>query len=140
MDFFLMLLVTVMVPTWYILPSRIISMTFNSFSKSITIKNDKWAELLIAEKNTWGIATNPKKRNKMSLWGLIGYVIFLPQIVFMPYNWWFYIKTGSGQWCEAEKLYLAVTMLYYFVALFIKMKEAIKFSKGEVWWHIKSCF
>lgn len=50
MDFFLMLLVTVMVPTWYILPSRIISMTFNSFSKSITIKNDKWAELLIAEK------------------------------------------------------------------------------------------
>lgn len=108
-------------------------MTFNSFSKSITIKNDKWAELLIAEKNTWGIATNPKKRNKMSLWGLIGYVIFLPQIVFMPYNWWFYIKTGSGQWCEAEKLYLAVTMLYYFVALFIKMKEAIKFSKGEVW-------
>ena len=133
MDFFLMLLVTVMVPTWYILPSRIISMTFNSFSKSITIKNDKWAELLIAEKNTWGIATNSKKRNKMSLWGLIGYVIFLPQIVFMPYNWWFYIKTGSGQWCEAEKLYLAVTMLYYFVALFIKMKEAIKFSKGEVW-------
>lgn len=133
MDFFLMLLVTVMVPTWYILPSRIISMTFNSFSKSITIKNDKWAELLIAEKNTWGIATNPKKRNKMSLWGLVGYVIFLPQIVFMPYNWWFYIKTGSGQWCEAEKLYLAVTMLYYFVALFIKMKEAIKFSKGEVW-------
>ncbi|RKJ18227.1 hypothetical protein D7X48_19065 [bacterium D16-50] len=133
MDFFLMLLVTVMVPTWYILPSRIISMTFNSFSKSITIKNDKWAELLIAEKNTWGIATNPKKRNKMSLWGLIGYVIFLPQIVFMPYNWWFYIKTRSGQWCEAEKLYLAVTMLYYFVALFIKMKEAIKFSKGEVW-------
>lgn len=133
MDFFLMLLVTVMVPTWYILPSRIISMTFNSFSKSITIKNDKWAEVLIAEKNTWGIATNPKKRNKMSLWGLIGYVIFLPQIVFMPYNWWFYIKTGSGQWCEAEKLYLAVTMLYYFVALFIKMKEAIKFSKGEVW-------
>lgn len=133
MDFFLMLLVTVMVPTWYILPSRIISMTFNSFSKSITIKNDKWAELLIAEKNTWGIATNPKKRNKMSLWGLIGYVIFLPQIVFMPYNWWFYIKTGSGQWCEAEKLYLAVTVLYYFVALFIKMKEAIKFSKGEVW-------
>lgn len=133
MDFFLMLLVTVMVPTWYILPSRIISMTFNSFSKSITIKNDKWAELLIAEKNTWGIATNPKKRNKMSLWGLIGYVIFLPQIVFMPYNWWFYIKTRSGQWCEAEKLYLAVTVLYYFVALFIKMKEAIKFSKGEVW-------
>lgn len=133
MDFFLMLLVTVIVPTWYILPSRIISMTFNSFSKSITIKNVKWAELLIAEKNTWGIATDPRKRNKMSLWGLIGYVVFLPQIVFIPYNWWTYIRTGAGQWCEAEKLYLAVAMLYYLIALFIKLKEAIKFSKGEVW-------
>lgn len=133
MDFFLMLLVTVMVPTWYILPSRIISMTFNSFSKSITIKNVKLAELLIAEKNTWGIATNPRKRNKMSLWGVIGYVIFLPQIVFMPYNWWVYIKTGVRQWCETEKLYLTVAMLYYLIALFIKLKEAIKFSKGEVW-------
>lgn len=133
MDFFLMLLVTVMVPTWYILPSRIISMTFNSFSKSITIRNVKWAELLIAEKNTWGIATNPNKRNKMSLWGLIGYMVFLPLIVFMPYNWWVYIKTGVGQWCEAEKLYLAAAMLYYLIALFIKLKEAIKFSKGEIW-------
>lgn len=133
MDFFLMLLVTVMVPTWYILPSRIISMTFNSFSKSITIRNVKWAELLIAEKNTWGIATNPNKRNKMSLWGLIGYMVFLPLIVFMPYNWWVYIKTGVGQWCEAEKLYLAAAMLYYLIALLIKLKEAIKFSKGEIW-------
>ena len=96
MDFFLMLLVTVMVPTWYILPSRIISMTFNSFSKSITIKNDKWAELLIAEKNTWGIATNSKKRNKMSLWGLIGYVVFLPQIVFMPYIGGFILRQERG--------------------------------------------
>lgn len=133
MNFFLMLLATVMVPTWYIFPSRIISMTFNSFSKSITIKNDKLAELLIAEKNTWGIATNPKKRNKMSLWGLIGYVVFLPQIVFLPYNWWIYIKTGIGEWCEAEKLYLAAATLYYLIALSIKLKEAIKFNKGEVW-------
>lgn len=97
MNFLLMLLVTVMVPTWYILPSRIISMTFNLFSKSITIKNDKWAEWLIAEKNTWGIATDSKKRNKMSLWGLIGYVVFLPQIVFILYNWWVYIETGVGK-------------------------------------------
>ena len=132
MDFFLMLLVTVMVPTSYILPSRIISMTFHSFSKSITIKNDKWAEWLIAEENTWGIATDPKKRNKMSLWGLIGYMVFLPQIVFRPYHWLVYIKTGVGQLCEAEKSYLATAMLYYFVALFIKLKEAIKFSKGEI--------
>ena len=26
------------------------SMTFNTFSRSITVKNDKWAELLITEK------------------------------------------------------------------------------------------
>ena len=133
MDFILMLLVTAMVPTCYILPGRIISMTFNTFSRSITVKNDKLAELLIAEKNTWGIATDPGKRNKMSIWGVIGYVVFLPQIVFMPYNWWVYIETGSGKWCDAEQLYLVATMLYYFVALYIKLKEAIKFSKGEIW-------
>ena len=133
MNLILMLLVTGMVPAWYILPSRIISMTFHSFSKSITIKNPKWAKLLIAEKNTWGIATDPRKRNKMSLWGLIGYVVFLPQIVFMPYNWWVYMKTGTGEWCETEKFYLMAAMLYYLVALSVKLKEAIKFSKGEVW-------
>lgn len=133
MDFLWMLLVTVMIPVWYILPSRIISMTFDSFSRSIPIKSDKWAELLIAEKNTWGIATNPEKRNRMSLWGLIGYVLLLPQLVFMPYNWWVYMKTGVGKWCEAEQSYLTAAMLYYFIVLSIKLKEAIKFSKGEVW-------
>ena len=132
-DFFLMLLVTAMVPIWYIWPSRIISMTFNTFSRSITIKNDKWAKLLIAEKNTWGIATELRKRNKMSLWGVIGYVAFLPQIFFIPYNWWIYFETGSGKWCDAEQSYLAVAMLYYLIALSIKLKEAIKFSKGKIW-------
>lgn len=133
MDFILMLLVTTMVPTCCILISRIISMSFNTFSIFITIKNDKWAELLIAPKNTWGIATDLRKRNKMSIWGIIGYVVFLPQIVFLPYNWWVYIGTGEGKWCDAEQLYLAVVMLYYFIALSIKLKEAIKFSKGEIW-------
>lgn len=133
MDFILMLLVTAMVPTCCILTSRIISMTFNTFSRSITVKNDKWAEMLIAEKNTWGIATDLRKRNKMSIWGLIGYVVFLPQIVFMPYNWWVYIETGEGKWCDAEQLYLAAAILYYAIALSIKLKEAIKFSKGEIW-------
>lgn len=133
MDFILMLLVTAMVPTCCILPSRIISMTFSTFSRFITIKNDKWAELLIAEKNTWGIATDSEKRNKMSIYGLIGYVMFLPQIVFLPYNWWVYIETGEGKWCDAGQLYLAVAMLYYFIALSIKLKEAIKFRKGEIW-------
>lgn len=133
MDFILMLLVTAIVPVCYILPSRIISMTFNTFSKAIIVKNDKWAKLLIAEKNTWGIATDFRKRNKMSIWGVIGYMVFLPQFVFMPYNWWVYIKTGQGKWCDAEQLYLTVAMLYYFIALYIKLKEAIKFSKGDIW-------
>lgn len=133
MHFILMLLVTIMVPAWYIWPSRIISMTFNTFSRSITIKSDKWTKLLIAEKNIWGIATNPDKRNKMSIWGVIGYMVFLPQIVFMPYNWWNYLRTGSGQWCESERLYLWAAMLYYAIALIVKLKEAIKFRKGEIW-------
>ena len=107
-------------------------MTFNTFNRSITIKNGKWAELLIAEKNTWGIAADPRKRNKMSLWGVIGYMVLLPQIAFMPYNWWVYIETGSGKWCEVEHLYLAVALLYYLVALIIKLNEAIKFNKGEI--------
>lgn len=133
MDLFFTILGTVMVPIWYIWPSRIISMTYKTFSKSITIKNAKLAKMLIAEKNTWRIATDPSKRNKMSLWGVIGYMVFLPQIAFMPYNWWGYIQTGSGQWCEAEQSYCAVAMLYYFIALNIKLTEAIKFSKGEIW-------
>ena len=65
MHLLLMLLVTIMVPTWYILPSRIISMTYNTFSRSVTIKCDKWAKLLIAERNMRGITTDPGKRNKM---------------------------------------------------------------------------
>ena len=133
MHLFFMLLVTIMVPTWYILPSRIISMTYNTFSRAITIKSDKWAKLLIAEKNMWGIATNPGKRNKMSIWGVIGYMVFLPQIVFVPYHWWGYMRTGSGQWSELEQSYLWIAMLYYAIAMTVKLKEAIKFSKGEIW-------
>ena len=133
MDLFMMILTTVMVPICYIYPSRIISMTFQSSGKSITIKNEKLAELLIAEKNTWGIATAPAKRNKMSLLGVISYLIFLPQIAFLPYNWWVYMKIGAGQWCEAEQFYLWTAMLYYLIALSIKLKEAIKFHKGDIW-------
>ena len=133
MDLFMMILTTVVVPIWYIYPSRIISMTFKTSGKSITIKNEKLAELLIAEKNTWGIETDPGKRNKMSLLGVISYMIVLPQIAFLPYNWWVYMKTGSGQWCEAEQFYLWTAMLYYLIALSIKLKEAIKFQKGDIW-------
>ena len=133
MNLFMMLLVTVMIPIWYIWPSRIISMTYKSFSKSITIKNKKLARMLIAEKNTWGIATDVRKRNKMSLWGAISYLVFvLPQVVFRPYHWWIFIKTGSGKWCDAEQLYFVIATLYYVVALSVKLREAIKYSKGQV--------
>ena len=131
MDLFMMILTTVMVPIWYIYPSRIISMTFQSSSRSITIKNEKLAKLLIAEKNTWGIATDPGKRNKMSLLGVISYLVFLPQIAFLPYNWWVYMKIGSRQWCEAEQSYLWTAMLYYLIALSIKLKEGIKIQKTK---------
>ena len=133
MDLFMMILTTVVVPIWYIYPSRIISMTFKTSGKSITIKNEKLAELLIAEKNTWGIETNPGKRNKMSLLGVISYIIVLPQIAFLLYNWWIYMKTRSGQWCEAEQSYLWTAMLYYLIAFSIKLNEAIKFQKRDIW-------
>lgn len=54
MDLFFMLLTTIMVPISYIWPSRIISMTYKTFGRSITIKNDKLAKVLIAEKNILG--------------------------------------------------------------------------------------
>ncbi len=50
MDLFMMVLTTVMIPIFYIWPSRIISMTFKKSGRSIIIKNDKLAEMLIAEK------------------------------------------------------------------------------------------
>ena len=86
MDIFLMLLTTIMVPIWYIWPCRQISMTFKTSGRSIPIKNVKLAKMLIAEKNTWGIATSHENRKRMSLGGVIAYMVFLPQIAFMPYN------------------------------------------------------
>lgn len=133
MDIFLMLLTTIMAPIWYIWPCRQISMTFKTSGKSVPIKNVKLAKMLIAEKNTWGIATSHENRKRMSLGGVIAYMVFLPQIAFMPYNWWIYFKTGSGQWCEAEQTYLWTAMSYYLIALIIKLKESRKFSKGEIW-------
>ncbi|MBD5533731.1 MAG: hypothetical protein HDQ98_16310 [Lachnospiraceae bacterium] len=132
MDLFMMLLTTALIPIFHIYPSRIISQTFNTSAKSITIKNKKLAKMLIAKKNTWGIETDFDQKNKMSLWGIISYLIFLPQIAFIPYNWWIYMKTGSGEWCGAEQSYLWTAMLYYAIVLSIKLKEAIKFSKGEI--------
>ena len=132
MDLFFMLLTTGMVPIFYIWPSRIISMTYKTFGRSVTIKNGKLVHVLIAKKNTWGIATDPDKRNKMSFWGIVSYMWLLPQLAFLPYNWWVYMKTGSGQWCKAEQDYLWTAVLYYAIALGIKLREARKFQKGEI--------
>lgn len=60
MDLFFMIPTTVMVPIWYIVPSRMISMTFKTFSRSITIKNENLAKMIIAEK-ILGITTDSKK-------------------------------------------------------------------------------
>ena len=43
------------------------------------------------------------------------------------------MRTGSGQWCELEQTYLWIAMLYYMIAMTVKLKEAIKFSKGQIW-------
>lgn len=133
MDILVMLFMTALILYFMIGACRILSMTFKTFSRSITIKNRKLAAMLIAYKNTWGIATSADKRNKMSLLGLFSYVIFLPQIVFLAYDWLFLITTGVMTQCEAEKTYLAVIGWYYAIAVCLKINEANKFKKGEIW-------
>jgi len=128
----LMILTTITVSIWYIWPSRIISMTFKTFGWSIRIKNEDLAEVLIAEKNTWGIASEPGKRNRMSFLGVISYIVFLPQVAFFLYNWYTFFKTGSVKWCAAERTYFAAAMLYYVIGMIIKVREGNKFSRGEL--------
>lgn len=133
MNILSLLFTTVFISACYIWPSRIISMTFKTFCKSITIRNENLAELLIAEKNTWGIATDPKKRNQMSLWGAFSYFLFLPQIVSFIYHWWIFFNTGSDQLCQKELGYLWLVWLFYAFALIRNIKEGNKFNKGEIW-------
>ncbi len=133
MDVLAMLFLTALILYFMIGACRILSMTFKTFSRSITIKNRKLAAMLIAYKNTWGIATSANKRNKMSLLGLFSYVILLPQIVFFAYDWWFLITTGVATLCEAGKTYLVVVGWYYMIAVCLKINEANKFNKGEIW-------
>lgn len=133
MDILVMLFMTALILYFMIGACRILSMTFKTFSRSITIKNRKLAAMLIAYKNTWGIATSADKRNKMSLLGLFSYVILLPQIVFFAYDWWFLITTGVMTQCEAGKTYLVVAGWYYMITVCLKINEANKFNKGEIW-------
>lgn len=113
--------------------SRVISMTFKTFGRSITIKNKKLADALIADKNTWGIATSAEKRNKMSLSGAFAYMLALPEIIFLVYDWYLFMKTAVVGWCPGEEPYLAVVTPYYIVGLLLNIHAANKFSKGELW-------
>ena len=134
MSFFVgLLLETAIILCEFIWPCRIISMVFNTFSRSITIRNDKLAEMFIAENNSWGISTDLRKRNKMSLWGVFGYMLFLPMIVLIPYSWWFCMETESLKWSDGVLNYCCLALVYYIIALLKNISEANKFRKGEIW-------
>ena len=133
MDWFRMLLVTFMWPSFVFWMCRINAMTFKSLSRSITIKNEKLAGMLIAYKNTWGISTSVNKRNKLSILGMISYLLFFLEIPFIIYDWWIFLSTGRAEQCFAEETYMAVTVWFYLIALSIKTIEASKFSKGKIW-------
>ena len=51
------------------------------------------APVSVAEKNTWGIETSIDKRNRMSVRGLVSYILLLPEIVFVIYDWWIFLST-----------------------------------------------
>ena len=125
-----MLLVTFLWPGFLFWMCRINAMTFRTYGCSITIKNRKIARALIAEKNTWGIGTSVDKRNRMSVLGLISYILLLPEIVFVIYDWWIFVSTGMAGQAEGEKVYIVVTVWFYLVAISINIVEAHKFHKA----------
>lgn len=112
---------------------RINAMTFKSFTRTLTIKNRKLARILIAEKNTWGVSTNRDKRNKMSMLGVVSYILFLPQIYIYIHNVWRFIRTGNTMWDELEQNYLGIMSAYYLITLAFKKVESEKYQKGEIW-------
>ncbi len=132
MDLFSMLVMTALKLYFGIGACRTISMTFKTFGRSLKIKNRKLAEMLIAYRNTWGIATSVEKRNRMSLPGLVSYVIFLPQIAFLVYDWQLFVSSGAVGRCPSEETYLLVAAGYYIVMVSRNIKEADRFRKGEI--------
>lgn len=132
MDLFSMLVMTALKLYFGIGACRIISMTFKTFGRSIKIRNRKLAEILIAYRNTWGIATSVEKRNRMSLPGLVSWVIFLPQIVFLVYDWWFFVTVRAIGRCPSEETYLLMAAAYYLAMVCRNIKEADRFRKGEI--------
>lgn len=128
-----MLLITALKLYCLIGSSRVLSMTFKTFGRSITIKNRRIAAVLIADKNTWGIATSAEKKNKMSLSGAFAYMIALPEIIFLMCDWYIFMKTAVVGRCPGEEPYLALATPYYIVGLLLNINAANKFSKGELW-------
>ena len=128
-----MLLVTFLWPGFLFWMCRINAMTFRTFGRSITIKNRKIARALIAEKNTWGIETSVEKRNRMSVLGVISYILLLPEIAFVIYDWWIFVSTKIAEQVWAEELYIIVTVWFYVVAISINIVEADRFRKGKIW-------
>lgn len=132
MQFLAMLFIKLLILYLSMGACRVLSMTFKTFSRSITIKNSKLAAIFIAYKNTWGITTSAKKRNKMSLLGAFSYIVFFPQIFFLAYNCWGYFTTGLTELSSAEETYLLIAGFYYIIAVSIKITEANNFSKGKI--------
>ena len=91
------------------------------------------ASVLIAYKNTWGIATSADKRNKMCLLGVFAHMIVLPEIIFLICEWYIFVKTGVVGWRPGEEACIALVTPYYVVGLLLNINEANKFSKGEIW-------
>lgn len=126
-----MLLVTIVLLPLMFEICKLNAMTFKTFGKSITIKNVALARILIADENLWRIKTSPDKRNKMSMSGIISYILFVPEIFFTIYDWWNYFSTGTTIYGAVEKNYFTVTMLFYVILLAKKTTEANKFNKGN---------
>ena len=133
MNLLKLLLVSFFWPTFVFLICRINAMTFNTFSRSITIRDEKLAKVLIADENTRGIATSTDKRNKMSILGVISYMLLLPQIFFSLYDGMIFLNTAKVEQISVEKEYILITIWFYFIGLAIKTMEGDKFDKGKIW-------
>ncbi len=130
---FRMFLGALLYPTFIIVACRINSITFKSFVRTLTIKNRKIARILIAEKTTWGISTSCDKRNKMSILGIVSWIIFLPEIFLYLYDWWIFLTTGVAGYCDMEMIYFYIVRWFYLITMCIKAGESGKYQKGDIW-------
>lgn len=88
---------------------------------------------MIAEKTTWGVSTSREKRNKMSILGIVSWILFLPQVYFYVYDWWIFITTGAAKDFKLENTYLAIVWWFYVIAVCIKAGESDKYQKEDIW-------